>query len=258
MIRDIYKSKQYFDSSISKREQLIEKNILRIEQGSVKPDRVTPVKEFRVGLYKKNMIARYSRGDATNSDKIKEDFNNAVILSEKTWEPSKRVMKLTENKKSINLNQFSFSGYLDMIRMLSFGILINSPKNIIDKLVLQIDGDKIKDFLLEFLIRYYDTNRPLVTEESYREFFHINERFGRLKSIIKEENKTTAEQELKYFLEKEWYESFKGTPLYNQHLNPNDTYSGYWCFVAAAIVKIKGLDDSSFRTNTYYPKDILA
>jgi hypothetical protein len=34
-------------------------------------------------------------------------------------------------------------------------------------------------------------------------------------------------------------------------------YSGYWCFEAAAVVKLLGIDDSSFRDNEYYPADLL-
>jgi len=257
MIRDRIKNTEYFNNSISKRENLIDKNISRIKNGSVKPERINYVKEFRVGLLKKNIIARYSRGDSVNSTKIKEEYEQAVSLSKETWEPSKRVMKVINNGEVTYLNQLTFSGYLDMINMLSLGILIHSPKDVIDGLIYQIDGDDLKDFLLEFLISHYDKSRDLIEQESYRKFFHINERLGRLKEIIKEEDNTKAEQELKFFLENEWYPSFKDTPLYNQHLNPHNTYAGYWCFVAVAIVKIKGLDDSSFRDNEYYPKDFL-
>jgi hypothetical protein len=66
-----------------------------------------------------------------------------------------------------------------------------------------------------------------------------------------------AEKELKFFLDNEWCQNFKDTSLYNQHLSQHNIYSGYWCFAAAAIVKIKDLDDSSFRDNEYYPKDML-
>ena len=75
--------------------------------------------------------------------------------------------------------------------------------------------------------------------------------------MIVESDNIKASNELKYFLENEWYNSFKGTPLYEQHKMSHSIYSGYWCFVAAAIVKIKGLDDSTFRDNKYYLKDLV-
>ena len=34
-------------------------------------------------------------------------------------------------------------------------------------------------------------------------------------------------------------------------------FYGYWAFEVAAIVKIKNLNDSSFRTNKYYPDKLL-
>ena len=45
--------------------------------------------------------------------------------------------------------------------------------------------------------------------------------------------------------------------MYGLHKNVHDLYVGYWCFIAAAIVKIKDLDDSTFRDNKYYPKDLI-
>lgn len=121
-----------------------------------------------------------------------------------------------------------------------------------------IDRDKVDDFLFEYLIRYKLKDREIKKKESYKVFFGINEKYGRLKEIIKENNKVIAQNELKFFLEEEWYPSFLGTPIHNQHLNSHNTYVGYWCFVSAAIVKIKELDDSSFRDNQYYPKDLLS
>ncbi|RNC86850.1 MAG: DUF1911 domain-containing protein [Winogradskyella sp.] len=50
----------------------------------------------------------------------------------------------------------------------------------------------------------------------------------------------------------------KDTSGYNQHAKSNGNYVGYWCFVVAAIVKIKDLDDSSFKNSKYYPKDMLS
>jgi hypothetical protein len=35
------------------------------------------------------------------------------------------------------------------------------------------------------------------------------------------------------------------------------SYFGYWSFESAAIVAALGLDDSSFRDNEYYPKDLV-
>ncbi|WP_298511126.1 PoNe immunity protein domain-containing protein [uncultured Kordia sp.] len=188
-----------------------------------------------------------------NSNQVKSDYINAVELMDEVWSPKVWNMKHTVKKEVTTLNQYTFSGFLDFSKMLSLGI----PKEYVLKLVEFIDGDEVKDFFFEFLIRYFIPTREKISEESYAEHFHVNERYSILKEIIVEEDKITAQQKLKHFLDKKWYASLKGTPMYNQHNNPHNTYVGYWCFQAAAITKLMELDDSSYRDNTYYPKDIL-
>jgi hypothetical protein len=36
-----------------------------------------------------------------------------------------------------------------------------------------------------------------------------------------------------------------------------NNYFGYWAWEVAAIVKIKGIDDSSLKTHKYYPYDAV-
>jgi hypothetical protein len=35
-------------------------------------------------------------------------------------------------------------------------------------------------------------------------------------------------------------------------------YFGYWCFETAGAVRVFVMDDSAFRDNVYYPKDLAA
>lgn len=258
MIRDSIKDIYYFDELIQKKESLIAKNIDRIEQNTVSKDRISFVKEFRIGLYKNNLIAKYSRGDNMSSQDVLDDYANAIELMDETWSPKAWNMVFNVSKKEIvKLNQYTFSGFLDFSRMLSLAVLLDISKEYILKLIKFIDGDEVKDFFLEFLIGHLMPEREAITEESYAEFFHVNERYGILKEIIILNDKLEAQERLKYFLEKKWYSSFKGTPLYNQHNSPHNLYVGYWCFQAAAITKILDLDDSSYRDNQYYPKDLV-
>ncbi|WP_420573641.1 PoNe immunity protein domain-containing protein [Kordia sp.] len=258
MLRDKIKSYDYFLSSIDKREKLIQKNIDRIVNGKVSRDREPNVKQFRIGLYKNNLIARYSRGDDMNSQKVISDYVNAIELMDEIWESKAWNMTYTNSKKEIiSLNQYTFSGFLDFTKMLSLGILLDIPKEYVLKLIKFIDGDEVKDSLFEFFINHLVSDRKSILEESYSKFFHVNERYKILKEVILVDDKSKAQEMLKLFLDKKWYSSFKGTPLHNQHNNPHNTYVGYWCFEAAAITKIMGLDDSSYIDNQYYPKDLV-
>lgn len=59
------------------------------------------------------------------------------------------------------------------------------------------------------------------------------------------------------FLEEDWYREHRQFGWYNSHTNKHNTYSGYWSFETAAVVKIMELDDSNFIDNQYYPKDLV-
>ncbi len=63
----------------------------------------------------------------------------------------------------------------------------------------------------------------------------------------------------RYF--KGWYKSFKKAPWHDSHLSINENtcagYFGYWAIEAAALVYLMEFDDSAFRENIVYPKDLV-
>jgi hypothetical protein len=64
---------------------------------------------------------------------------------------------------------------------------------------------------------------------------------------------------LRNFLET-WYNNSRKAPWWGTHLSIESgdrRYSGYWCYEAAAVTKILQIDDSSYRDNEYYPRDLL-
>jgi len=254
MTRDSLKKSDYYISKINNLEKRLEKRIHKINNGLIKNHRIKIVKRAMSGQYLNLFKLKYSLG--TKTDELYYDLINSIKLLFNNWEPNIGLVPYKENGKQIYLNQYGES-YLTILELLSIAVLLDIEDDVFLTLKKYIDRDKVEDFLFEFLIKYKYPKRKDITKESYRIFFGINDLYYGLKKIIKEEDKTKASKELKYFLEKEWYPSFKGTPLYDQHLNLHNTYVGYWCFVAAAIVKIMELDDSSFRDNPYYPKDLL-
>ena len=256
-MRDIIKDKKYFDEYIKRQENSLNKRWSKLSNNLIKEERVAIVKNDMAGTYKRWIVAKYSRGDIMNNPEVEALFTQAVDLIYDNWNNGVGKYTYSERGERITLNQYVFSAYLGILELISLGILLDTSETTFSKLIDHVDRDQIKDFLLDFLFCHRQKDRVPINEENYRKFFHINERYGRLKQIIVEENKETAQQELKYFLEKEWYSSFKGTPLYSAHKNVHNIYVGYWCFVAAAIVKIKGLDDSTFKDNQYYPQDLL-
>jgi hypothetical protein len=159
--------------------------------------------------------------------------------------------------KGNELNQYTLSAYDEMLWMLSLGYLLDIPNEYLQKLAGVIDRDQVKDFLLEFIIRAKIKERQPITEESYQKFFYIPDTFKTLRQAITETNKETAIALVKRFVTREWYIKHRSSGWYNSHKSPGGGYYGYWCFESAAVVKIMGLDDGSFREHKYYPGDLV-
>lgn len=51
----------------------------------------------------------------------------------------------------------------------------------------------------------------------------------------------------------QWYANMKDCSWYDSHLSPHTAYFGYWSFEAAAVVKFRGIDDTSCRDHPNYP-----
>ncbi len=66
-----------------------------------------------------------------------------------------------------------------------------------------------------------------------------------------------TEKNLRTFISEEWYSTNQDMGWYDSHKNNLDTYCGYWCFIGAAIVKIKGWKKEIFESVEYFPYDLL-
>jgi hypothetical protein len=256
-VRDKHKDEIYFDNFINKRSEILSQSELKLKNKLIKPDRVYSVMNNNFKKYLSLIKAKYSRGDDMFTNDIYNDFRKSFEALYKGWEKNRRHISITENDETLFLNQYGEESYRHILELISTAVLIDASYEDFELLQEFIDRDNVNDLLYEFLLKSKIEKRKDIVTESYSHFFGINQKYGRLKSIIKQTDNSLAEKELKFYLDNEWYKNLKDTPLYNEHLNKHNIYSGYWCFVAAAIVKIKVLDDRTFRDNQYYPRDML-
>lgn len=61
---------------------------------------------------------------------------------------------------------------------------------------------------------------------------------------------------------KHWYNGCRKARWWGMHIDAEKNgyplkYEGYWCVEAAAVTKLLGIDDSLYRDNEYYPRDLL-
>jgi hypothetical protein len=244
-IRDQIKDSKYFELRIKILYEGIERYLEWIRIGKTPKERINIVKRAIVWDYISIVQCKYSSG--LEISLLKNDLLNAIKFADESWDG---FWKLRDNNDRI-LNQYVLSAYDEMLWMLSLGYLLNIPENDFKKLVDIIDRDQVKDKLFEFIISAKIKGREPLQKESYEQGWVL---FSKLRQAIEETDKARASKQVKEFLEKDWYKEHKDVGWYNSHKSKHDTYFGYWSFESAAIVKIRGLDDSSFRDNQYYPK----
>jgi hypothetical protein len=168
------------------------------------------------------------------------------------WDAS--VVKMHIGRKQQEIDVYLLNYHILIRWLLSFGILLNIPNSSLNKLAYLIKRDNIKDALYDFLISSFVNDWSITNEMS------IKSPKNKIIDIIFEKNKVKCQKMIKTYLEKSWYKTYKNQyGWYDSHKLPKEKYAhtGYWAFEIAAIVKIKQLDDSSFRDNVYYPKDLV-
>lgn len=247
-MRQNIKNKEYFLKYFDLNQSLLKNGLIKIEENRVNPE--------MINYYKKTLFDKYlylSISSFTNGDRlieVKHSLLETVNYVNKSWHTD--IVRLEFEGR--RLNQYILSAYDEMLWMLSLGYLLDISNEDFKKLVDVIDRDRIKDYLFEFIIRAKLTERKSITEESYEYGWKL---FGKLRQAIIETDKQKAEKLVKDFLEKDWYKEHKDAGWYDSHKSKHDTYFGYWSFETAAVVKIMGLDDSSFIDCQYYPKDLV-
>ena len=245
IMRDKLKSREYFEMFIEKRNSSHTKRKIKFERGKIPTSRIQAVKsDMAIGLIKRN-VAMYSMGNSVED--LNLDLPEVLDLICEYWPGTWKIA----NNEGQNLNQYSATAYKDLLRIVSISFLLDIPDDQFFKIIKAIDKDQVKDLVLEEIIVAKISDREQLNKESYLEYFFIPEMFKSLRSAILTKNKLDSEKLVKHFIEEEWF-----LIQDESHTSEHNTYFGYWCFGAAAITCIKGLDDSSYRDHPYYPKDL--
>lgn len=235
MIRDFLKDEKYFDEFLRYENERIEKfntaiNTV-INQRGTEDEGVQRTYISISGFYFNKLRAMYSYG--CSLEEIKALLPEAIDVMEKSWKPE--------------------SGYVQMVWMLSIGIMLDMNDDQFEKLNNLVKGHSVQDFLINFLI-----NSRNKTEWKVVDVKLLHEvPYAKLIEVIKCEDKDLSVIRLKEYLRLEWYEGHNDTGWYESHKNKNDIYCGYWSFESGAIAKILQLDDRILKGIPYYPYDMV-
>ncbi|PAD66659.1 hypothetical protein CHH83_22950 [Bacillus sp. 7586-K] len=176
-----------------------------------------------------NIRAKYSLGEDISS--IEEDFHNAIY-----------------DLEHIGTREV---GYLNLLWMISLGILLETDKKNIERLKKLVEKENIKDFVIDYLICACDSGWTKITAHYEKE-----NPYSKTREIIElaQTDKREASKRMQTYMEKDWFKGHYDYEWKNAHKRHG--YVGFWSFETAALAKILELDDTSLRDNNHYPYDL--
>lgn len=249
-MRDQLKNKEYFEKFFKIKFQLTELNNKALSDGKVHESKVDWAKYGNLGHYIESLITQYSLG--YNLTEIGNSIKKIIQLTPDLWIPT--CTKVHDNK-GLLYDKYFIGPYERFLQILSLAYLLEIPIDDFQILVDIIDRDNISDNLYEFIIKARFPERIQKKPEIYETDSATLKAYDKLRKATEQSDKVEASKLVELFLEKDFYH--KHMNLYNSHNSKADIYCGYWSFESAAVVKIMGLDDSSFIDQQYYPKDLV-
>lgn len=232
-MRDSVKSHDYFNKYLEYEYARIEKfelvvNKVMSERGEADRGVQSGLRSIE-GFHFNVLTALYSSG--AEWEDIKNFYPRVLKSMKKVWD--------------------SESGYVEMVWMISIGIMLGIPQNELQELDQMVTNDGVKDYLLEFLLghdeRRLNSTNSFLHDRPYKKLYHV----------INASDKEEALAHLKDYLTNDWYQGHSDTGWYDTHKSTEDIYSGYWSFESGAIAKILELDDSTLKNHPYYPYDMV-
>jgi hypothetical protein len=245
MTRDTRQDLKHFHADISQREKSHNKRLEKLKKGQIKTERLIPVKQAMAANMLGKVVAKYSAGESIVD--MKEDLGLVADLISESWIEGNRKFHY-QNKV---LDAYVIDAYTTMLRVLSLGVLLRMPTSFFEQLSLIVRNDKVIDDLFEFI---FNSQIDLWEVKSEKIDYKFS-LYKRVKESVKTSDKNISEHLIKNYLFNDWLEEQKKSEMIT---DPDKAwYSGCWSFESAVIVAILDLDDSKFRENEYYPKDLV-
>jgi hypothetical protein len=144
------------------------------------------------------------------------------------------------------------SSYVDIVWIISIGVMIEAPIDLIRQLETLIIENEYYDYLIDFLFHSIDA-----TWIAKSNAFRFNNVYNCVYDVINSSTKEISLTRLERYLTESWYRGHRDMAWYNMHKKENSFYDGYWSFESGAIAKILGLDDTGWETMKYYPYDMV-
>lgn len=245
-MRDFLVSREkYFIDFIDSKKEIINHLLSEINSEKVKDENLPRTKHLAFVKSMELLIAKYSKGDSIDS--IKSEFSSTLNYMVDGWDD--QVVKFKKGRPQVIYDKYMLNEYCYMIWMLSLAILLDVSQNEKDTLNKIIGRGNIDDELILLLLNHMcNKDVSKMSKTTYKPF----------SGIVKSGQLINNPKSMKTYLEK-WYANTKLLMWHNYKSSIETTqyYYGYWSFESAAVTCIIGLDDSSYRDNQFYPKDLV-
>ncbi len=192
------------------------------------------------------MNAQYSSG--ADLDPFKEDLVVMLDLVERYFAGGHNKFK---SRKNPDIHTYNMDTFDQLLWTLSIAFMLGLPESEFQKFAKVLEIDQVEDKLFNFILAAAIEDRGYDPEMQES---HITEIRQTLKTAFTAEPEE-AQKIVKQYISPVWMREHRSAGWYGNHKGPG--YSGYWCYEAAAVTCILGLDDSSYRDHKYYPKDLV-
>lgn len=223
MVRDTRRNQEYFEEYIAKQEQRIgkfQKTLEQLTESGAERGKCQQCCIYLENLCWDMLVAQYSYG------------SGKPVLEK--W--FTQYCAYVRAKDSLTYNE--------ALNVFSMAILLGKQD-------INISVPYPEDALLDILKSYSndhmitkDNNTKLAFPKIFQEFFQC----------VQGELDVEA---LRSYIDKKWYPSNRGEAWYDADKRSKGTYCGYWCFVGAAVAKIRGFCAEDFVDCVYFPVDLL-
>ena len=145
--------------------------------------------------------------------------------------------------------------YVDYVNLLSVAVLLHR-EDLIPSIFGLIEGGDFDgaDAVIEELLKFFKPDRPSL------DYWIWDQPYRTLLDAIDEEDAENRSKLMKKYVSG-WYKAMKGKATFwgkHEKIEPDfSLYHGYWAMCAGAFCYLYGIEDSSFRDEIVYPKDLV-
>lgn len=195
----------------------------------------------------KDALEKINKNDSTKvnqCNRILANLYKDLFVASYSYGLSKGELMSSFVEYTYFVKESSIDSYSEMIDILSIGILLNCQKEIEWINSIESYEDSLSKGLKEYLFRRKLDNgfsRQLKYPDYYYMFADFLDGVSGISDFLN-------------YVANEWYDSSVDMAWYNSHLSNEDIYVGYWCWLAAAVLKIKDYPSSIVN---FIPSDLI-